>query len=52
MQKVEKISEMTDKARIITKARATKLLQGSAGEVTGLVYEKGGEEFTEIGPPT
>merc|ERR1712054_646155 len=36
IQMVEKISEMTDKARIITKARATKLLQGSAGEVTGL----------------
>merc|ERR1719218_253201 len=50
IQMVEKISETTDKARIITKARATKLLQGSAGEVTGLIYEKGGEEFTEIGP--
>merc|ERR1719453_1161786 len=50
IQMVEKISEMTDKARIITKARATKLLQGSAGEVTGLIYEKGGEEFTEVGP--
>merc|ERR1719333_1145862 len=50
IQMVEKISETTDKARIITKARATKLLQGSSGEVTGLIYEKAGEEFTEIGP--
>jgi len=50
IQMVEKISEMTDKARIITKARATELLLGSAGEVVGLKYEKGGQSFKEDGP--
>jgi flavocytochrome c len=50
IQMVEKISEMTDKARIITKAKGTKLLQGSDGSVVGLVYEKGGVEFQEHGP--
>merc|ERR1711988_1471453 len=33
-----------------TKAKATKLLQNSAGNVVGLVYEKGGLEFQEHGP--
>jgi len=50
IQMVEKISEMTDKARIITKAKGTKLLQGDGGCVVGLVYEKGGIEFQEHGP--
>jgi len=50
IQMVEKVAEMTDKARIITKARATKLLTCSAGGVVGLVYEKGGVEFQEHGP--
>merc|ERR1719375_1143468 len=50
IQMVEKISEMTDKARIITKARATKLLQNQGGDVVGLVYEKGGAQFQEHGP--
>merc|ERR1711972_1250596 len=39
IQMVEKVSETTDRARIITKAKATKLLQSSAGNVVGLVYE-------------
>ena len=47
---VEKISETTDKARIITKARATQLLQGPAKDVIGLIYEKGGQKFEEKGP--
>merc|ERR1712178_288249 len=38
IQMVEKIAQMTDKARIITKAKATKLLQGPNKEVVGLVY--------------
>merc|ERR1719371_58237 len=50
IQMVEKISETTDKARIITKARATKLLQNQGKDVVGLIYEKGGLEFQEHGP--
>merc|ERR1712048_212411 len=50
IQMVEKIAETTDRARIITKARATDLLTGSGGNVVGLVYEKGGVEFQEHGP--
>merc|ERR1712054_329073 len=50
IQMVEKISETTDKARIITKARATKLLQNAGGDVVGLIYEKGGQNFKEFGP--
>jgi len=49
IQMVEKIAERTDKARIITKARATKLLTNS-GSCVGLVFEKGGVEFQEHGP--
>merc|ERR1712048_1235607 len=50
IQMVEKVSETTDTARIITKAKATKLLQNSDGNVVGLVYEKGGLTFQEHGP--
>merc|ERR1712151_317187 len=50
IQMVEKMGETTDRARIITKAKATKLLQGPDGNVVGLVYEKGGIEFQEHGP--
>merc|ERR1712066_458314 len=50
IQMVEKIAETTDKARIITKAKATKLLQNGGGDVVGLVYEKGGLAFQEHGP--
>merc|ERR1719421_2080673 len=50
IQMVEKISETTDRARIITKARATKLLQNPTGDVVGLIYEKGGLQFQEHGP--
>merc|ERR1719329_1995358 len=46
IQMVEKIAEKTDKARIITKAKATKLIQNKGGDVVcGLVYEKGGLSF-------
>merc|ERR1711979_108346 len=46
---VEKVSEVTDKARIITKAKVNKLVtEGSA--VVGCVYEKGGVSFQEHGP--
>merc|ERR1719346_1552 len=47
---VEKIAEKTDKARIITKARVTKLLTNDGGDCIGCVYEKGGLEFQEHGP--
>jgi len=50
IQMVEKISERTDRAKIVTKARATKLLTNKAGACVGLVYEKGGMEFQEHGP--
>merc|ERR1719201_538443 len=49
IQSVEKIAEKTDLARIITKARATKLLM-DAGKVVGVEYEKGGAKFQEHGP--
>merc|ERR1712241_659849 len=49
IQMVEKIAEKTDKARIITKARAFKLLTNN-GACVGLVFEKGGVEFQEHGP--
>jgi len=50
IQMLEKIAEKTDKARIITKARATQLLMGDGGACVGLVYEKGGVQFQEHGP--
>merc|ERR1712159_831839 len=49
-QMVEKCAEKTDRARIITKAKATKLLMGPAGACVGCVYERGGQEFQEHGP--
>jgi len=50
IQMVEKVAEKTDRARIINKACATKLLTNAAGACYGLVYEKGGVEFKEYGP--
>merc|ERR1719330_2068319 len=50
IQMVEKVAERSDKARIITKARAHKLLTNSAGACVGLTYEKGGVRFQEHGP--
>jgi len=49
IQMVEKVAEKTDKARIITKARATQLLMND-GVCVGLVYEKGSAQFQEHGP--
>jgi len=49
IQMLEKVAERTDRARIITKARAHKLLM-SNGACVGLVYEKGGQDFQEHGP--
>eukprot|EP00448_Togula_jolla_P024662 CAMPEP_0170591762 /NCGR_PEP_ID=MMETSP0224-20130122/12574_1 /TAXON_ID=285029 /ORGANISM="Togula jolla, Strain CCCM 725" /LENGTH=1051 /DNA_ID=CAMNT_0010915643 /DNA_START=49 /DNA_END=3204 /DNA_ORIENTATION=+ len=50
IQMVEKIAERSDRARIVTKARAKSLLTNSAGACVGLVYEKGGVDFQEHGP--
>merc|ERR1712137_645981 len=50
IQMVEKVAEKTDKARIITKARAHKLLTSASGSCTGLVYEKGGKDVSLKGP--
>merc|ERR1712045_342300 len=44
-----KVAEKTDRARIITKARAHKLLTNN-GAVVGLIYEKGGVDTKEYGP--
>ena len=49
IQMVEKIAEKSDKAKIITKARATELIM-SGGACTGCVHEKGGASFKEFGP--
>eukprot|EP00408_Alexandrium_pacificum_P031002 CAMPEP_0171290390 /NCGR_PEP_ID=MMETSP0790-20130122/71124_1 /TAXON_ID=2925 /ORGANISM="Alexandrium catenella, Strain OF101" /LENGTH=120 /DNA_ID=CAMNT_0011760105 /DNA_START=17 /DNA_END=375 /DNA_ORIENTATION=+ len=49
MEMLEKVAEKTDRARIVTKARAHKLLMNGAA-VVGLVYEKGGVDTKEYGP--
>jgi len=50
IQMVEKVAERTDKARIVTKARAKQLLINKTNACVGLVYEKGGADFQEHGP--
>jgi flavocytochrome c len=50
IQMLEKVAERSDIARIITKARANKLLMNASGACTGLEYEKGGKQFKEEGP--
>jgi len=51
IQMLEKVAEKTDRARIITKARAHKLLTNPAcGACVGLIYEKGGVDENEYGP--
>merc|ERR1712176_118919 len=51
IQMLEKVSEKNpDKARIVTKACAKKLLTNSSGACVDLVYEKGGMDFQEHGP--
>eukprot|EP00301_Raphidiophrys_heterophryoidea_P018117 c3109_g1_i1.p1 GENE.c3109_g1_i1~~c3109_g1_i1.p1 ORF type:complete len:640 (+),score=180.72 c3109_g1_i1:1-1920(+) len=51
MEKFEKAAEETpDRARMITKARVTKLIIcPKSGSVTGVEYEKDGKTFTENG---
>jgi len=50
IQMVEKVSEKSDRAKIVTKARATSLLVNRNGACVGLTYEKGGAVFQEHGP--
>merc|ERR1712066_600549 len=49
IQMLEKVAERTDRARIITKARAHKLLM-NGNTCIGLIYEKGGKDTKEFGP--
>merc|ERR1711877_67061 len=46
----EKIAEISDKARIVTKAKVTELLTNN-GMVVGCTYEKSGEMLQEFGAP-
>merc|ERR1712241_1055766 len=51
IQMLEKVAEKTDRARIITKARAHKLLTNPfSGACVGLIYEKNGTDEKEFGP--
>merc|ERR1712066_684717 len=53
IQMLEKVCEVTDKARIITKAKVHTLITEEGGyenAVIGCIYEKGGQNFTERGP--
>jgi len=50
MEKLEDIADKTpERARILTKATATKLLTDSNGGVSGVEYVKDGQTFTEYG---
>merc|ERR1712099_87057 len=46
---LEKVAERTDRARIITKARAHTLIQNPNGACVGLTYEVRGEDKKEYG---
>lgn len=51
MEKFEEIAKNEPhRARAITKARVTRLLTDSAGNVVGVEYEKNGQKFQEHGP--
>jgi len=51
IQMLEKVAETTDRARIITKARVTKLITNpNTGDCVGTIYEKAGANFQEYGP--
>merc|ERR1712061_587049 len=49
IQMLEKVAEKTDRAQIITKARAHKLLM-NGNICIGLIYEKGGKDEKAYGP--
>jgi aspartate oxidase len=50
MEKLEKIEKETGRAKILTKARATKLLTDQYGSVVGVEYEINGKTETAQGP--
>lgn len=51
MEKLDEIAAAGDgRARVITKAEVTELIQNADGEITGVKYTKKGETFTEMGP--
>jgi len=51
MEKLEAISAQNpEQARVITKARVSRLLTEANGEVVGVEYEKDGRHFQEFGP--
>lgn len=51
MEKLDEIAAAEpNKARVINKATVTELIQSPSGEVTGVVFEKGGKTFKEHGP--
>merc|ERR1711878_50852 len=51
IQMLEKVAERTDRARIITKAKAHKLITNpNGGAVVGLTYEVRGADKNEYGP--
>merc|ERR1712151_148496 len=49
IQMLEKVAEISDRARIINKAHVDGLKM-NGGNCVGLTYEKGGESFKEYGP--
>jgi len=49
IQMLEKVAERTDRARIVTKARAHTLIQNPNGACVGLTYEVRGEDKKEYG---
>jgi succinate dehydrogenase/fumarate reductase flavoprotein subunit len=49
IQAFEKLAETSERARIVTKAKVTKLIT-NAGAVVGCEYEKGSENLFEYGP--
>merc|ERR1712060_248232 len=48
IQSLEKIAEISDKARIVTKAKVTELITNNS-MVVGCKYEKSGEVLKEFG---
>ncbi len=49
IQMVEKIAECSSVAKVVTKARADKLIQNAKGDVVGVEYTKGGQTLKEYG---
>eukprot|EP00298_Acanthocystis_sp_HF-20_P015104 c21029_g1_i1.p1 GENE.c21029_g1_i1~~c21029_g1_i1.p1 ORF type:complete len:652 (-),score=297.84 c21029_g1_i1:656-2566(-) len=50
MEKFEKIASESDSARMITKAKVTRILTDNTGATIGVEYEKDGQTKTELGP--